>query len=190
MSVKKEASGHSRHDTCHSSWGSELGKKCSWWQIVSSSQPAIRMPGVIILMVGDDVRTQDLMVSALALVHDPPVSARVTTVCADNDSDLCNDVNDNDVTLTLLMSLVTASSHSHHGRLAGTGQTSPDIPHWPDWRPSQWPLSPLSRSALRSTAASFQFSAGSSGQQLRPAWPPPHYSHHQHQPHHALNTTI
>ena len=105
------------------------------------------MPGVIILMGGDDVRTQDLMVSALALVHDPPVSARVTTVCVDNDSDLCNDVNDNDVTLTLLMSLVTVSSHSHHGRLAGTGQTSPDIPHWPDydWRPSQWPLSPLSQ---------------------------------------------
>ena len=73
-------------------------------------------------MAGDDVRTQDLMMSALALVHDPPVSPRVTTVCADNDSDLCNDVNDN----VTVISLVTLSSHSHHGRLAGTGQTSPD----------------------------------------------------------------
>ena len=44
---------------------------------VSSSQPS----GVIILMAVDDVSTQDLMMSALALVHDPPVTLSLSPQC-------------------------------------------------------------------------------------------------------------
>ena len=77
VSVKKESSGHSRLDTCHISWGSELGKKCSWWQIVCH-RPSQQDGRVFILMAEDDDSTQDLMMFALALVHNPPVPLLVT----------------------------------------------------------------------------------------------------------------